>query len=771
MEKNIKHSVSLPLIIVIASMLFSGCQKDTFNPEKVKATYQDRFPVKDIDPSMDWKMTRQVKVSVSVHEDAGTDYTVRIYDKNPLSGQSSAKLLAEGTANQTTTFSTVMDCPTTVSNVFVCRTDPHNRSVVKYVSIENDQVNAAFGIAPSTTRSAWTRSVSIETYTPHRTESEIATLAATAQELASSTKLEEGDVYKISENEHYQNDIRTKNKEGISGKSATVIIEGTWEPGGNIADIETGVDLIVTGTGKIILPKNMKDDNKELSLKGTSRLIVFQGGVIEQTEEGEKGGVIQLPAVSDGRYNYNAGTIHAKTIQIDKGGCLYSCGTLEIDNLEIAGGEGKLINQGKATIGDVNASSIIENGCYLHVTDELEGDLIMGDNSSALIYDFGDDDDNENMEVTMGDNSMITIENEAEFSNVAFYGPSEAHALVKINELESMDGFTTKGNIYYEVKETDDDINLSDFSDAIKDTGGTLSHWGESPILIPAGDCTGEGNTPADSGSELSDDGIPYTYVFEDNYPLVGDYDFNDVVLDVVTLYHREKKTNCIKRIQLDITLAAAGASKAVGVGLRIVGISKSDINLIKTGGDDSRFQGSFEDPNCLFKYSSGSHMEDSDPSVVIPIAGEVHNVFGAELGTLINTGDGVTSKAYRYEVIIELADQSKTEPLFSKDNLDFFICYRYKGMQKRMEVHLYEFWDYGATAAGTVQQENLDVAGNNTWAICVPYGFRYPKERINISRTDIPDESAYPDFIHWAKDRDTHTDWYENPVSANVYR
>ena len=43
------------------------------------------------------------------------------------------------------------------------------------------------------------------------------------------------------------------------------------------------------------------------------------------------------------------------------------------------------------------------------------------------------------------------------------------------------------------------------------------------------------------------------------------------------------------------------------------------------------------------------------------------------------------------------------------------------------MEVHLYEFWGYGATAAGTIQQENLDLAGNNTWAICVPYGFRYP--------------------------------------------
>ena len=163
--------------------------------------------------------------------------------------------------------------------------------------------------------------------------------------------------------------------------------------------------------------------------------------------------------------------------------------------------------------------------------------------------------------------------------------------------------------------------------------------------------------------------------------------------------------------------------------------------------------------------------MEDSDPSVVIPIAGEVHNVFGVEPGEMVNTGIGVTAKEYTYEVIIELTDQTRTEPLFSKDNLDFFICYQYKSIEQRMEVHLYEFWGYGATAAGTIQQENLDLAGNNTWAICVPYGFRYHKETINVSRTDIPEASAYPEFIYWAQDRTQYTEWYEHPVEENVYR
>ena len=65
---------------------------------------------------------------------------------------------------------------------------------------------------------------------------------------------------------------------------------------------------------------------------------------------------------------------------------------------------------------------------------------------------------------------------------------------------------------------------------------------------------------------------------------------------------------------------------------------------------------------------------------VLIIVQGEVHNVFGRSPGTMINNGGtSITANMYTYEIIIELADQTKTEPLFSKDNLDFFICYQYK--------------------------------------------------------------------------------------------
>lgn len=95
MGENTLYKRFLPLVILTVGILLQGCKDDVFNPEKVKAAYQDRFPVKNIDPAMDWKMTQQVRVNVSVSEDTGIDYTIRIYDKNPLISRSSAKLLTE----------------------------------------------------------------------------------------------------------------------------------------------------------------------------------------------------------------------------------------------------------------------------------------------------------------------------------------------------------------------------------------------------------------------------------------------------------------------------------------------------------------------------------------------------------------------------------------------------------------------------------------------------------------------------------------------------
>ncbi len=758
---------------LIATMIFfSSCEKDVFNPEKVKATYQDRFPVKDIDPDMDWKMTSKINVNVSVYEDAGVDYTIRIYNSNPIEDNTSAQLLAEGTASDKVSFTSTIDSPKALTDLYVCRIDPQNRSIVKLVSINNNTLTATFGVPPqsrSARNSASTRSGNVSTQTPDRSEADSKILAQKAATLQSSTTLFSGDVYKIPAGTAYTGNITTW---GISGTVGTVIIEGTWAPS-NPAAIQTGIDLIVMGTGKIVLPAN-----STLSLVGTTRFITYTGASISG-----KNATITITNYSGGKTNFNAGELSIKELQINGAGVIYnSSPSCDINYLNITNVGGKLINMGHATIGSSYVNSKIENGCYLEVTGTLNGDLTMGDNCTANIANYGSSG-NSGRSIIMGYNSLLYIQNEASFSyGTSFTGPTSGNSLVKINKLTSLNGFQYKGgNIYYEVKQVQ--INNSwekdTFLKYLKNSDGVLAQWGESPITIPAGDCTGSGNTPNDSGGGTGTDPIIYTYVFEDNFPLVGDYDFNDVVLDVTTDYQREKTTNAIRKIQLNVTLTAAGASKTLGAGLRIVGIDKSAIKSITTGGDDKRFQTTLTSPRNsklkYFNYNSSSNMEDGDNSIVIPLFNNAHQVFGVDDGSLVNTQSTSSTavngqKAYTYEIILELTDQSKTDPIFSKDNLDFFICYNYKNMTKRMEVHLYEFWKYGATTAGTVQQENLDLAGNNTWAVCVP-NFRYPKENVNISVSSDPAAGAYSNFLNWARNRTVNQDWYLYPNENKVCR
>lgn len=98
-------------------------------------------------------MSRSVTAHVSINGDQGVDYKIQIFDADPLSPESTAKLLAEGTATQSMTLDVVMDCATSLDKVFVARIDEHKRYLVQPTAIENGTVTAHFGDKGTPTRS------------------------------------------------------------------------------------------------------------------------------------------------------------------------------------------------------------------------------------------------------------------------------------------------------------------------------------------------------------------------------------------------------------------------------------------------------------------------------------------------------------------------------------------------------------------------------------------------------------------------------------------
>lgn len=740
--------------LFIISAALTGCvdeNKNLFDAEKVKEIYQNSFPVQDVNPEMNWKTTRTATVNIAVHEDRGTEYLIRIFTANPLSSASGAKLLAEGYTASDGTWETVMDYPVSQDAVFVMRTDAHNRHLLKYVSINNGEVNAAFGLPTINTRGPRTATGnSIETLIPRKTEKEINKIATQAPELQPNTVIKAGETYKIPAGETFRNRIYT---DGIWNENkATVIIQGTWDPQGNLQQVETGIDIYVVDGGKIIVPKE-----NTFRLNGTSALSVFKGGSIEGDEDSK----IYSTGADGKNYNYNAGNIQVEEIHFDSSNSIfYNCGTMNIKKLNFQNMGARFINQGHLTAHKTSEHFTLENGCYAEI-EEFNGHLKQGESCALVVNDYNPGK-HSGRTVKMGKNSIITIKDDAELAEAKFTGPTDGYALIKIEEIESLQNFTSSGHIYYEVNEIDDDINrenwMQKFFDALKNSEGTISKHGESPIIIPAGDCTGEGNTVVEDGEDIETTPISYTYAFEDNYPAAGDYDFNDVVLNVsIKNKYDDDDKNKLEEIKLKVTLTAVGANKQIGAGLRLIDIDKNAIKEIEFDGDEEFFRNTL--PNSMFE---NAPMESNGNEIVIPLFGDAHKVYGLNYADrpFVNTQTNNRKDTYTLEVSLE-PDKKQSRPLITKEILDFFIAYGQLG--SRTEIHLYEFRDAKATANGTIHQDNLDIAGNRTWAISVPE-FHYPLERVKIT-------DAYPDFAKWATAGGQNVEfnkWYKQNVNEN---
>ena len=728
--------------------LMSSCvdsDKSYFNPDETKEYYENEYFIKDIDPSMDWKTTRSVPVAVSINEDLGVNYKISIFSSNPLLEGDNALLLAEGSANNGMSFNTTADIPNALSAVYVMRTDEKNRNLVKIVGVEDGQIKASFGAKTATSRT--TRSgAEIQTMPFDKSESDVLAMISSATEMTSGITLQAGGTYKISKGNTLQGMVANQ---GFDTR-ASIIVEGTWDLSGESTKINKGVDLYIVNGGQLILPS----EEKQLEIIGTSCFAVYPGSSIVG-----QNATLSVTNASGGRINFNAGIIDVKVLSVASWEAttgVYNTGTLKAGNLNFAN-SATLINHGQVEAKTMHDNTKIENACYMKVETLGASSIKLSSNSAINATNWKSV---WGSQIQMAANSMITISNEANLSGATIIGPSNEYALVKIQALKDINGFNNSGNIYYEVDFTDNNITnngwlVENFLSKIKNTDGAIAKFGESPITIPAGECTGEGNTPSEQGEEIPTNNNTITYTFEDNFPLVGDYDMNDIVLDVKTQYNRDAE-NKITSADVNITLVAVGATKQIGAAMRLIGLTRSDITSV-TFTDEKGIRNTLG--NSIF--GADTYEEDGD-QVIIPLFGDGHRVYGEDkVDKMLNTGYSETEELYSMTIHIIPSVQS-ANPFIKKDNMDIFIAYPARSTtNKRSEVHLYEFWGNGLTSRALNQEANMAAAGNRTWAIAVP-NFKYPKEGVLISE-------AYPEFAEWAKDHNTNLEWYKNTVKSSI--
>ena len=777
MKQNIAKVFTFSLLA--SSISFISCvdnEKNLFDADQLKQIYEETFPVKNIDPDGDWTVSRSVTARVSVNGDQGVDYKIQIFDADPLSPGSTAKLLAEGTVNQSTTLNVVMDCATALDKVFVARIDEHKRYLVQPAAIENGTVTAHFGDKGTPTRSmsravATSIPVMEAPYTADFISAKkvTATVVQAGWDLGASSgwagNYKEYPVFTESErwfkipDGTFNGGFTTSGVSGGAQAVKVIVPQGsTWviENSNQFSNI---TEIIVENGGKIEVVKN-----GSLVLTQASYITVMQGGSIV----GDRG--IQITNSSAGRTNYNAGTIDCDFLKIDGGGSgvdFVNYGTLKLNSYNASTNGTTLINHGTIEVENIdgNNNTNIKNGCYLKAGKLQFGTLVMGNTSEAICKELtGNGNDND---IVMEAQSILTCTGKANLFRTVT-GPTQGTALLRIHEIDNTSGLAqsaskVSNNIICEITDQtykgEAHYNWSPFAWLVNkglQQGATYCNPGKAEFILPAdGDCVKEGYNSDEKPDDVEIRYAVYSYAFEDNYPKAGDYDFNDIVLNVTL----PAAGNDVKELKYKIDLRAVGAVKQLGAGLRIRGIDKNNVEEISFGAGAAQRTGSLN--SGIFENAS---YEANGNELVIPLFGDAHYVYGytGAQRPMLNTGNASTplTDIYTLEVNVKLKNEISVPSV--TDGLDFFIAYQGIG-QKRTEIHLTHF--NSATANGQLaDNEVLEVikAVNNTWALCVPDKFAYPTETTVIT-------NAYSKFADWAHDQSSTTDWYKTVSSDKV--
>ena len=315
----------------------------------------------------------------------------------------------------------------------------------------------------------------------------------------------------------------------------------------------------------------------------------------------------------------------------------------------------------------------------------------------------------------------------------------------------------------------DEDILTVDFTDMVSVKSSSL--------LRTKGD--------EDSYPITETDGGTYTYLFEDCWPKMGDYDMNDLVMDIQGITYGMSTDDDggitgVNSIDYTVAIRAAGGAYKLGAGIQFdeitpIAVFYASINKYSKHSD---IKPSFLTGEIFT--NSSKQVEEGQTKVVIPICDEVHQALETSK-TMTNTKlEGNTADTLQIKFHIGFnANRLPLRENVGIENFNVFIVVNdgidygnnTNGDKKRKEIHMagYALTDLGTNSLFGTESDNstehlFKSKDGLMWGMVVPGHIGYPKEYQIITK-------AYPKFKSWAiSGGTTNTDWYENPASGYIY-
>ena len=270
-----------------------------------------------------------------------------------------------------------------------------------------------------------------------------------------------------------------------------------------------------------------------------------------------------------------------------------------------------------------------------------------------------------------------------------------------------------------------------------------------------------------------------YTYLFEENYPEPGDYDYNDVVLRI------SQQRTAKNQITVGVTIAAVGAVKQIAGCIRLVGYRFQDIDTVSTTTGMS-FNDGINKQILYFHKETDLLIEGNNHEAVLNLFCDAHWAMAfnpsADYGLFqrkkynvtTESGDNAQLRSTRtINYVITFKDASTLDN-FTHETLDPFILTDYNA--GTWETHTEQF-----KSAQVLHKYFVPSFKDLPWALMVPdANFKYPLEGTEIGyrkKTDtgvVAMFGAYTTIGHsfgeWAEDHDNYLDWYLYPNTALTF-
>lgn len=790
---KLNFNKTLPTSLVITVSLLLGCvdnEKDFYDP-----TYRAKNPMGEIvaPEDFDWLLTSPVKLTVNVSDEGGDRYyyVIDVFDENPILS-STAHLLDKGVARKREAFSTEVSVPKAVQTIYIRQTTPTGLSSVRAYETTSGTIDCNFGRAdePATTRStAMTRGF-VDMKAPDRNDTNLFPKSAPkGVKLFDSSTLKAGESY----------EVKSNTKQLNLGGTQHIKLYVT-------ENLNLNSEIYLTAHSTMYILPGVTVTMPQATNNGQSNCLISVGeGASFITP-----GTIQL----DSDYKlYNLGTVSASNVSCTNNSYFYNGGVAKITNkLSGENGGGSILNEGDLTAADItmagNSHMINRKNVKASNTTTVNSTNASWENSGEWITEnmnisawnssninrcklivnkllhlqeaklINDGDSYircstlymTNTLVELGAKSLFVVTEQATYryhadNSHGFKGTGNKMALLTIKKaIAELPGNNNmihySGNL--QVVCTDHpEKKVDDWN--IRWTMTSSIEWTHSPTIEIKKTGCNEGSdiqpTPPTNPDFpiLVEPNEKYSLMFEDQWPLYGDYDMNDIVLDLKGLKYSLDEKNETDQVSFTVTLQAVGALRAIAAAVMLDKINATEIASVDYG----------QSPRPTTFDIAGNGMERNQQFAVIPLFDDAHQIMGKRNGNFINTqsggSDNVGQNDYpKIELTIKLKNKV-SKSYFNINQMNFFIIA--DKATKRKEVHMAGYKpsnlantrffgmndDNSSGGKYYVSKENL------AWGIIVPQQFKWPLEHNNI-------KDVYVEFEGWITSGGTkNKKWYNN--------